>query len=143
MIRQLYRHDLRTEKTRELPGSEGLFSPRSSPDGRYFAAMLADLQGISIMDTTTSKWHSLTRQRSTNTPFWSADSAWVYFNDVGDTGLWRVRVPDGRVEELGPVPLPPGYNDCAAAARTPDGAAILVCIDSRQDIFALDYTEQK
>jgi Tol biopolymer transport system component len=142
-IRHLYGYDLRTEKTSEIPGSAGLFSPRSSPDGRHLSAMLADLQGISVMDLKTSKWHPLTRQRSTNDPFWSADSAWIYFNDIGDTGLWRVRVPDGRVEELGPIPLPPGYNDCLATALTSDGAALLQCIDSRADIFALDYKEQK
>ena len=143
VIRHLYRYDLRTEKSTEMAGSEGLFSPRSSPDGRYLLAMSADLQGMSFMDMRTLRWRPLTRQRSTNHPFWSGDSAWVYFNDIGDTGLWRVRVPDGRVEELGPIPLPPGYNDCWAEALTSDGAAILECWDSRADIVALDYKEQK
>ena len=105
--------------------------------------MSADLQGMSIMDTKTSKWHPLTHQQSTNHPFWSADSAWIYFNDIGDTGLWRVRVADGNVEELAPIPLPPGYNDCWAEALTSDGAAILECDNSQVDIVALDYKEQK
>jgi hypothetical protein len=143
VTRHLYRYDLRTEKTMEISGSDGLFSPRSSPDGRYLSAILADWQGMSLMSTATSKWQPLTRQRSTGIPFWSPDSAWVYFNDIGDTVLWRVHIPDGRVEELGPIPLPPGYNDCVAAALTSDGAAILKCWDSRAEIFALDYKEEK
>jgi Tol biopolymer transport system component len=34
--------DLRTHKQTQLPGSEGLFSPRRSPDGRYIAAISLD-----------------------------------------------------------------------------------------------------
>jgi hypothetical protein len=78
------------------------------------AAMMADFQGLSILDTTTLKWRPPTRQQSTNHPFWSPDGAWVYFNDLGDTGLWRVRVSDGNVEALGGIPNPAGYNDCWA-----------------------------
>ena len=33
----LYRYELRTGKSSRLPDSMGLFSPRWSPDGRYFA----------------------------------------------------------------------------------------------------------
>jgi Tol biopolymer transport system component len=143
VLRHIYRYDLRTDKTTEVPGSEGLFSPRSAPNGRYIAAMTADLQGLSLLDTTTSKWRSLTRQQATNTPFWSPDGAWVYFNDIGDTGLWRVRVSDGHVEALGRIPRPSGYNQCWAESFAPDGTALLGCNDSRQDIFALDYKEEK
>lgn len=95
------------------------------------------------MTSATSKWQPLTRQRPTGLPFWSPDSAWVYFNDIGDTVLWRVHVPDGRVEELGPIPLPSGYNECSAVAAAPDNAAVVWCWDSRSDIFALDYKQQK
>jgi Tol biopolymer transport system component/DNA-binding winged helix-turn-helix (wHTH) protein len=143
VIRHLYRYNLRTGKTTEVPGSEGLFSPRSAPSGKYIAAMTADLQGLSVLDTTTAKWRPLTRQQNTNTPSWSPDSAWVYFNDIGDTGLWRVRVSDGHVEALGRIPRPPGYDDCYIYSFAPDGAALLQCYDSRVDIFALDYKEQK
>ena len=141
VIRHLYQYDLRTGKTTEVPGSDGLFSPRSTPDGRHIAAMTADFQGLSILDTTTLKWRPLTRQQSTNHPFWSPDSVWVYFNDLGDTGLWRVRVSDGHEEALGGLPRPAGYNDCWAESFAPDGAVLLSCFDSRMDIFALDYKE--
>jgi len=105
--------------------------------------MLADWQGMSLLDTTTSLWRPLTAHQSTNNPFWSPDSAWVYFNDMGDTGLWRVHVKDERVEALGPIPRPSGYSDCHGVGFRPDGAALVYCNDSRSDIFALDYKEQK
>jgi hypothetical protein len=106
--------------------------------------MLADFQGLSLLDTTTSEWRPLTRQRLIHHPFWSEDGAWVYFNDGGDTGgVWRVHVPEGRVEEMGPIPLPSGYSACWAVDVTPDENAVLSCWDSRLDIIALDYKEQK
>jgi len=143
VVRHLYRYDLRMGMTTEVPRSEGLFSPRSAPSGRYIAAMTADFQGLAVLNTTTSRWRPLTRQQSTNHPFWSPDSAWVYFNDMGNTGLWRVRVSDGHLEALGRIPRPSGYNECRATSFTPDGAALLQCFDTRVDIFALDYKEQK
>jgi len=143
VVRRIYLYDLRAGKTTEVPGSEGLFSPRWSPDGRYVVAMAAHLQGMSLLDTTTSKWRLLTLHQSTDHPSWSPDSAWVYFNNVGDTDLRRVRVRDGHVETLGPIPLPSGYTLCRAVAFVPDGTALLECNDSRTDIFALDYKEQK
>jgi len=106
--------------------------------------MTADFEGLSVLDTTTWRWRPLTRQQSTNHPSWSPDSAWVYFiNSIGDTGLWRVRVSDSHLEALGRIPLPSGYNDCRAISFAPDGSALLTCFDSRVDIFALDYKEQK
>jgi len=143
VVRHLYLYDLRTDKTSEVPGSTGHFSPRWSPDGRYVVAMTADLQGMSLLDTTTSQWRPLTRHQSTNTPFWSPDSAWVYFNDLGGTGLWRVHVPEARLEALGKIPPPSGYSNCFGTGFAPDGAVLIRCPDSRSDIFALDYKEQK
>ena len=45
--------DLRTKQVSALPGSEGLFSPRCSPDGRYVAAMSADSKKLMLNDFTT------------------------------------------------------------------------------------------
>ena len=39
---ELLRVDLRTRKVTPVPGSEGLYSPRWSPDGRYLAAFPVD-----------------------------------------------------------------------------------------------------
>jgi Tol biopolymer transport system component len=140
--RHLYLYDLRTDKTSEISGSAGLFSPRWSPDGRYVVAMSVDLQGMSLLDKATGKWRPLVRH-PVDSPFWSLDSAWVYFNNVEDTGVWRVRVTNGVLEAVGPTPVPPGYSEgsCRARAFAPDGAVLLDCRDSRTDIFALDYKD--
>ena len=38
----IYRLDLETHKTTQVPSSAGLFSPRLSPDGHYIAAIPLD-----------------------------------------------------------------------------------------------------
>lgn len=141
--RRLYLYDLRTGKTTEVPGSRDLFSPRWSPDGRYVVAMTTDFQGLSLLDTTTSEWRPLTRHQSTNSPFWSADSVWVYFNNVSETSLWRVRITDGHVEDIGQIPSASNYEAHRALDFAPDGSVLGIFDDSRTDIFALDYKEQK
>jgi len=143
VVRRIYLYDLRMGKTTEVPGSANLFNARWSPDGKYVVAVAADFQGMSLLDTTTSKWRPLTLHQPTDYPSWSPDGAWIYFNNVGDTNLSRVRVRDGQVESLGPIPLPSGYSSCSMVAFVADGAALLECGDSRTDVFALDYKEEK
>jgi sugar lactone lactonase YvrE len=97
---------------------------------------------MSLLNMATGKWRPLARH-STDSPFWSLDGAWVYFNDVAHPGVWRVRVTDDLLEALGPPPVPPGYTEagCRARAFAPDGAILLDCLDSRTDFFALDYKD--
>jgi Tol biopolymer transport system component/DNA-binding winged helix-turn-helix (wHTH) protein len=136
--RHLYIYDTVTGKTTEIEESTGLFSPRWSSDGRYVAAMRVDFQGISLLDRTAGKWQPLTHQ-PTDEPFWSSDSAWVYFNDFSDTAIWRVSARDGRLEQVMRTPVPAGYNFCHARAFAPDGQILLNCVDKHGDVYALDW----
>ena len=42
--------DLKTHQISDLPNSRGFYSPRWSPDGRYIAAIPADLLSIVLYD---------------------------------------------------------------------------------------------
>src|SRR5262249_17538791 len=59
--------DLRTGQVSTVPGSEGLFSPRWSPDGRYIAAMplpadeSTDPSKVVLFDFTTQEWVDLAK----------------------------------------------------------------------------------
>jgi WD40 repeat protein len=48
--------DLSSHKTETVPGSEGLFSPRWSPDGHYVAALSPDFTKLMLFDFQTQKW---------------------------------------------------------------------------------------
>jgi len=52
--------DLETGKISKLPNSDGLFSPRCSPAGRYIAALTADHHDLMIFDLQSKSWRRLT-----------------------------------------------------------------------------------
>ncbi|HUY82436.1 MAG TPA: winged helix-turn-helix domain-containing protein [Acidobacteriaceae bacterium] len=76
----IYLLNLATKKVSELPGSEGLFSPRWSPDGRYIAAITHDQTKLMLYDTTTKKWRVLTQGYLAD-PVWSNAGKAIYFHD--------------------------------------------------------------
>ena len=51
--------DLASRRCRSVPGSEGLFSPRWSPDGRYLVAMPLDQRKLMLFDIAARKWSEL------------------------------------------------------------------------------------
>jgi WD40 repeat protein len=70
--------DMRTRKITTLPNSDGLFSPRWSPDGQYLAAMRMDSTGIMLFDFKTQKWSVLTKG-ILGYPCWSRNGRFLYF----------------------------------------------------------------
>src|SRR5262249_35834308 len=97
----VYVVDLRTRKKVKLPGSEGLFASRWSPDGRYIVANRVDLQAMMIFDARTQTWAELAKSAFCHN--WSRDGQYVYFlrgGREGEASLWRVRVSDHRLEEV-------------------------------------------
>ena len=45
--------DMSTRRVSTIPGSQGLFSPRVSPDGRYLAALSADSKKLMLYEFAT------------------------------------------------------------------------------------------
>ena len=54
--RGILRIDLKSKAVSTLPGSEGLFSPQLSPDGRYVSAFPPDASKLMVYDLKTEKW---------------------------------------------------------------------------------------
>ena len=94
--------DLRTREVSVLPGSEGLWAPRWSKDGRHLVAHRFDFQNLMLFDFTTRKWEELDRG---NLHFanWSRDGKYVYYErwEKNDTSAVRIRISDRKVERFG------------------------------------------
>ena len=70
--------DFRTRQVSTLPGSDGLFSPRWTPDGRYLVALPSHSSGLMLFDFKSQKWSVLVNGL-TGCPSWSHDGRFVYF----------------------------------------------------------------
>lgn len=95
----LYILDVSSKQVALLAGSEGLFSPRWSPSGRYIVALSADSNKLLLYDFQTGKWRQLA-QGSLGNPEWSHDNAYVYAVDIQATTIVRIRISDGRFEPV-------------------------------------------
>src|SRR5207249_7025171 len=91
----LYIVDLRSMQVTPVPGSQGLFSPRWSPSGRYLVALNADSTKLMLYDFETSQWRQLAQGMLGN-PEWPGMDACVYAVDVQTMTIERIRVSDGK-----------------------------------------------
>ena len=93
--------DLDSGRVSDVPDSDGLWSPRWSPDGRYIAAMAGSPPlTIKLFDLQTQKWSTLTEHTGPwGYPTWSHDSKSIYSlkSDKGKWSVQRISVPDGKL----------------------------------------------
>lgn len=92
---------LATGAVEALPGSEGLFSPRWSPDGRYIAALTLDQRQVRLFTVATRIWTTLPVTSGAD-PLWSSDSRSLFLHASLDPSqaIERVSVPDGHVDVI-------------------------------------------
>jgi Tol biopolymer transport system component len=138
----IYRLDLKIRKVSSIPGSDGLFSPRVSPDGRYISALTIGETKLMLFDTTTNRWSSLHEGEQVGYNQWSHDGRYVYLRENRDGAgeLARVRIKDSVLEHLLSLKDFPQLSDHFASwiGLTPDDAPLLMRDRSVQEIYALD-----
>jgi Tol biopolymer transport system component/DNA-binding winged helix-turn-helix (wHTH) protein len=133
--------DLRTHVITPLPGSEGLFSPRWSPDGRYIAAISLDQRNLMLFDVANRTWRLLA-QTSVADPVWSADSTAIYIHAfMADTQpIYRVEIPSGHLQQVADLASfrageAADYFFCGV---TPDNVPLVRARSSTGNLYSLD-----
>jgi eukaryotic-like serine/threonine-protein kinase len=133
--------NLRTGQVTAVPGSEGLFSPRCSPDGRYIAALSSDSTRLLLYDFARKAWLPLATSKF-GYENWSHDGSYIYAEDYPDKidDIVRIHVPDGKLERLFSLKdVPRGFDPWEFwVGLTPDGSVLLMRDRSTQEIYSLD-----
>jgi Tol biopolymer transport system component len=141
--------DVKAHKLTTIPGSEGLFSPRLSPDGRYIVALSPDFTKVMLFDFHTRQWSTWLTEPAgaVSYPTWSADSKSICFDDLvtDEESIRKVKLGDDHPESVftlrgidrypGPFGLWTG--------RTPDGSWMFVRDRSTQEVYSLNLRVSK
>ncbi len=135
--------DLKTRHVSKLAGSEGLFSPRWSPDGRYMSATVAEgSRKLMLYDFHTQKWSDWLSDPSVNYPYWSKDSQYVYYDNFATDNpkCRRVKVGQHSAEDVfGLSGLRRYFGFWGSwGGQAPDDSRIFVRDVSTEDIYSLD-----
>jgi Tol biopolymer transport system component len=96
--------NLKTKQVSTLPGSDGLYSPHWSPDGRYMLALSWLEPGMKLFDFNKRTWRELTDIPAAY-PNWSGDGQYVHFINpyVAVPALYRLHVSEGAIERIANV----------------------------------------
>jgi DNA-binding winged helix-turn-helix (wHTH) protein/Tol biopolymer transport system component len=97
----IFRRDLDSGKISSIPNSEGRYSARVSPNGRYIAFSQAATE-LLLFDSKTNRWSSLANGELFSYNLWSHHGKYVYMRDyhAGSPRIVRVRIQDARMEEV-------------------------------------------
>ena len=135
--------DLRTRAVSKVPGSEELWSPRWSRDGRHILAFPRAADRLMLLDVKNQRWTELAKI-NIGGPEWSREGDYIYFLSAPPagqhSGIFRVRIRDRKLERVA------GLEDFRQASGSggwvglaPDDSLLLVRDARTQDIYALDW----
>jgi Tol biopolymer transport system component len=132
--------DLASHQVSDLPDSQGLFSPRWSPNGRYILALSADSMKLLLFDFQTQKLTELAKG-PIGWLSWSKDGGSVYvLRYKGRGAVLKIRISDHKAEQM--VDL----NNFITGGRyggwlglAPDDSILLLRDAGTQDVYALDW----
>ena len=135
--------DLRTRAVSKVPGSEELWSPRWSRDGRHILAFPRAADRLMLLDVKNQRWTELAKI-NIGGPEWSREGDYIYFLSAPPagqhSGIFRVRISDRKLERVA------GLEDFRQASGSggwvglaPDDSLLLVRDAGTQDIYALDW----
>jgi serine/threonine protein kinase/Tol biopolymer transport system component len=136
--------DLNSHQVSTIPGSEGLFSPRQSPDGKYLAAMTNDSGTLMLYEFRRQKWTKwLTEPGNLAYPTWSKDSTFIYFDNflTDHPTARRVKMGAAHSEELYSLSALKQFqalNSGTWSGTAPDGSRLYAEDLSLQEVYALD-----
>jgi serine/threonine protein kinase/Tol biopolymer transport system component len=135
--------DVKTNQISTLPGSNGLFSPRWSPDGRSIVAMPFQSRRLMLFEFATQKWEEIAKI-TCGFPNWSKSGDYVYFlHEENQPSVMRVRIRDRKIERVADLKnfRQTGFYSVWLSLAS-DDSPLLLRDTGTQEIYALDWQTQ-
>ena len=132
--------DLASRRVFDLPGSQGFYSPRWSPNGRYISAFSTDSVRLMLFDFQSQKWTELA-QGSFSWLNWSRDAQHVYVLDSrGRDAVLRIRIADHKSEQVADLKkfFTAGQHG-GSLSLAPDDSPLLLRDAGTRDVYVLDW----
>jgi eukaryotic-like serine/threonine-protein kinase len=131
--------DLVSHQVVTLPGSQGIFSPRWSSNGRYIVGLTSDQARIVLFDFQTQKWTDLAKG-GVGWPSWSKDGQYVYVLATGERAVLKIRASTGQVERVADLKSFRATGEWGwLLALAPDDSLLLLRDAGTQDVYSLDW----
>ncbi|MFP5227595.1 MAG: protein kinase domain-containing protein [Acidobacteriota bacterium] len=147
---ELLRVDIETKRVTPVPGSEGLFSPRWSPDGRFLAALSGDSRQLLLFDFQKHAWTTwfTPEEGFVEWEKWSADSRSLSFavEKTGHFSEWRIGLEQRAPEMIVDLSFEQRYEGPGARGGwigvAPDGSVLFTRDLSHHEIYALHLNRE-
>jgi len=137
----LYILELGSKRVSPIPGSEGVWDAKWSPDGRYLLGLRFDFAQLMLFDAGAGRWEQLA-SGILHFANWSSDGQYAYYERWGpDIGAMRMRIRDRREEKLGSLTefrRTTGPERCWSGL-TPDNAFLVLRDVGTQEVYALNW----
>lgn len=135
--------DFRTGQIEKVPGSEGLFSPRWSPDQQHIAALSPNGSALMRYDFDTQKWTRwIGSEGAVSYPVWSTDSQSLYFDDLvnGAESIRQIKIGETEAQPVFELGAMDRYLGALGpwSGRAPDGSWMFIRDRSTQEVYQLN-----
>jgi len=133
--------DISTHQVSTLPGSEDIWGPCWSPNGRYIAANKGSREQLVVFDTTTQRW-VWGGLEPIGWLAWSRDSELLYADAVTQEGyyVYRLRMSTGKLERIASLKNVRLAGQLGGwTGLTQDDAPLVLRDIGTQDIYAFDW----
>ena len=134
--------DLASRKLSIMAGSQGLYVPLWSPNGKYLVAIGQSPSRLSLYSSDTQTWSELKRfDVEWNWFVWTNDSKSLYVSlTQGENGLYRLTVPQGSWEKLSDLKIDLTRDPMAGfISVTPEGQPAIMSDTGIAQIYSLSW----
>jgi Tol biopolymer transport system component/DNA-binding winged helix-turn-helix (wHTH) protein len=136
---------VKSRSVQKLPGSDGLWAPRWSPDGQYIVARSTDPRGLMLYDFRSDQWSRIAGSTYVGAMSWSSDGRYIHYLRRGnDPAILRMRIPGGATEQIASLKgvRQTGYRGGFWIGLAPDDSPLVLRDIGTEEIYSLDLTTQ-